>query len=277
VIFVAGLAHSGSTLLHQLLAAHPSVLGVGEAYQTLIDGDAFRCPCSPPDADRAACPVWGPVLADHPHADPAAGYDRLLRQIGERFPEKTVVVDESKRAEALEALLAAGARVDAVQLVRDVRSWTVSTRDRAAQLGQLEFAALLKRGDVRGLAARRQWTAWRRFTVWQRRNRAIERFLQRHDLVRVRVGYENLATSPEREMRRLCQALELDFHPEMLVPARGEVHMVRGNYGNLDGDRASTITLSTKWLSRREWILPALLRRSVMADNDRLVYDRGSP
>lgn len=274
VIFVASLAHSGSTLLQQLLAAHPAVLGVGEAFQSLVDGPLFRCPCVGPSSHGARCPVWGSLLQEHRHGDGVAGYEHLLDGVARQFPHVEAVVDESKKIEALRALLAADADVDVVLLVRDVRSWTVSTRDRADEQDQLRIRTLLRKRNVRGLVSRRELTGWRRFTVWQRRNHALEQFLERQGLIRIRVGYEVLATAPERELRRICDALSIDFRPEMLVPANGTVHMVQGNYGNTHEERAGSIAMSTRWLSRREWMLPSLLRRDVMAENDRLVYDR---
>jgi hypothetical protein len=86
------------------------------------------------------------------------------------------------------------------------------------------------------------------------------------------VSYERLTTRPEHELRRVCDAVGLDFRPEMLVPANGIGHFRRGNPTARRAADQQAVRLSTTFLARDEWLLPALLRRDVMDLNRRLVY-----
>lgn len=274
VVYVAGLAHSGSTLLDRLLGASPGAVAVGEAYQTMRDPPIGRlCSCGAAQVD---CPLWGPALASvRPGDSRSMLYERFLEAAEQAFPPGTVLVDESKRLDVLQMLLATGARVDVVLLVRDVRSWTVSQRQTARTRGRLDLVPMVRKGDLRKLAQRRQLTSWSRFSRWHRLILELESWLVPSGVLRATVGYEILATRPEAELRRLCDALDLGYDAAMLVPANGVGHILRGNLepAKLPTELRS-VSLSTAWLSSDEWLLPSLVRRKVMATNRRLVYGK---
>ena len=87
VVYVAGLSHSGSTLLHMMLASHPRAVGLGEAFKTLAPGPSGlarsrsrRCTCGKAMED---CPFWGHAAARVPSGDDASF---VLR---DRLPESS--------------------------------------------------------------------------------------------------------------------------------------------------------------------------------------------
>lgn len=45
VLFIAGLSHSGSTVLNVVLGTHPRMVGVGEARRSVRTPDQGQCSC----------------------------------------------------------------------------------------------------------------------------------------------------------------------------------------------------------------------------------------
>jgi len=74
VIFVGGMARSGSTLTDQLLATQPGFMGLGEVNNMIDDvrlrdhrrvsyGPTEKLPCTC-GQELSECTVWGPVMKD---------------------------------------------------------------------------------------------------------------------------------------------------------------------------------------------------------------------
>ncbi len=147
VVYVAGCGHSGGTVLGLLLTLAPGVIALDPVAATIdavrrpgqrdvIGGD--HCSCGVP-ADE--CEFWGPTLAELDtlrEASLGERYACVRRRAREVFGEDVCIVDTSRNAQELAAL--ATALPDdptVVKLIRDVRSWTVSSQDRAARRGHL--------------------------------------------------------------------------------------------------------------------------------------------
>jgi hypothetical protein len=80
-------------------------------------------------------------------------------------------------------------------------------------------------------------------------------YAQRRGERAIVIHYEDLCREPERELRRLCTFLGLDFAPEMLRPADGVHHLVHASSsGYLKG--SNDVRLDERW--RRE-LPPATL------------------
>jgi hypothetical protein len=195
--------------------------------------------------------------------------------IREASPDTRIVVDSSKRVDAVEAILETGVPVDVVLLIRDVRSWAIASHDVATRRDDRGWFDALRRPDPVHLSHLWKRAAWFRFTRWHRQVTSFEQRLTELGVLRATIGYEPLATDPEAAMRRITAALDLDYSPDMLVPANGFGHTTRGNIAARTADAQRAVVLSTTWLTRDDWLLPALVRRKVMATNRRLVYGIG--
>jgi hypothetical protein len=247
-------------------------MAVGEFFQSITVGPRFGCMCG-----QEPCPLWQPLLEQRGSGrSMQQHYEHLFELVHEIDPSVEIVVDESKRIDALREVAKTGAQVDVVRIVRDVRSWTVSTRGAASKRGDRDLRAILKARDMRRLVRWRNHWAWTRFGVWSSKNRRMGEELDETGLRWASLGYEQLATDPEPVMRRLCEQLDLEFHPEMLVPANGIGHLLRGNPSARNPTLQRSIVLSTTFLTDDVWRLPALLRRDVMEQNRRLVYGDGA-
>jgi hypothetical protein len=157
VIYIAGVGHSGSTLLGLLLGSHPQVFSAGELlkiprYQW--GGEEFsrqrrQCMCGELARD---CPVWGEVFqllerdshfhseklkSSEPHETPLdlmAQANHQVYKALQRVTGKGVIVDSTKKLSYLRELLRIpDIELFIVQLVRDPRAILQSTLRKRAE------------------------------------------------------------------------------------------------------------------------------------------------
>ncbi len=152
ILFVAGIAKSGSTIMDRLLATQPGYLGLGEVDHMLDDtklhhprarvyGPVKDLPCSC-GASLSACVFWGPVMKKvlaNPSLPHVSRYELLFDQAqslglsDEAEGKELTIVDSSKEIGALEKVIAFAAdnkreriHLHVVIVYRDPRDWLVS-------------------------------------------------------------------------------------------------------------------------------------------------------
>ena len=109
---------------------------------------------------------------------------------------------------------------------------------------------------------------------WWRLSARHERQLKRCGKPVFRLGYEELALRPAESLRRVCDWLELDFVPEMLVPGQQSgSHILSGNRVRFDAQKAAAIQYDAEWMTHGAGMAQiALAWPSLAALNRRLVY-----
>jgi len=272
VLYVAGASHSGSTLLHLVLAAHSRCVGLGEVARTLGPGEdglalTLQRTCSCGSAPRD-CVFWGEAisrLSRHPGNALPDQYRVVLATFAEVFGSERILVDSSKSPTPMRAL----ARLPEVDLrvaylIKDVRAWVTSQDDLQRQPGTREGSPRL-----RGMA--------RLFREWYRKNREIQRLISEEDLRGLRLGYEELCFFPEAMIEKLCELLGVEPEASMLSPDGSGCHVLRGNkaavyHAHRSETRGSAIQYDHRWLCRNDWLLPSLLHRRIMRFNRTGVY-----
>ena len=279
VVFVAGLTHSGSTVLDMLLGGHSELVGLGEAASLvcqkpakLIESDR-RCSCGNRLAD---CVFWSEVLKrlrnDAAQA-PAQRYNVVLRVFKDVFGAARIPVDSSKSLSTLR-LVSAASNIDlrVIHLIRDVRAWTVSHLD----VDRRQRAQGMER--VRAENPGRLWLYYLRklslvrFAIWHRGNRQIERYLGGTGRARLEVSYEGLALDGQQIVADICTFLGVRQEPLLAQLASTSSHVALGNPMRLDAGRRAAVRYDHRWLTRREWVLASLLMPHVMTYNDAHVY-----
>ena len=139
VVFVASLAHSGSTLLDLVLGGHSRCVGLGEVVFALGPGPyglektlQSLCSCGRGVQD---CPFWAKVVSELDTGetlDVQDTYRVVLDAFDRVFGPDIIAVDSSKTLGALQALCAdASVDLSVIHLLRDVRSSTISHIDNA--------------------------------------------------------------------------------------------------------------------------------------------------
>ncbi len=204
VCFIGGAGHSGSTLLGLILGAHPEVFYAGEARKTVFLGDETK-----PLKKRvcklcgAACPVWGDL-----RPDPAIDlYELLSRKTG-----RPIIVDSTKgthwHREQLARLEGTGVPTTLIYLQRDGRG-VVNSRIR--KYPETPPEVLIE--------------DWKAQIV---RTDELAASFPGPVLV---LRYEELATEPERTVRRVSSVLGIEYAPSMLRFWEAEQHPLGGNNG----------------------------------------------
>ena len=259
ILFVVGMARSGSTLLTALLNRVDGFAGLGEThvYWELAGGEE-RCGC---DRSLAECPLWGALyreqrgrgvdfaelqdsFRDFVRPRPSSllrglrarrggqGTDRLGRYLEatestyEWMAERTgstVLVDSTKLPAAADLTAAMPSTdVHLVHLVRDPRAAAQSLARRHQGEGG-------GRGSLRYLAA-----VARAALDWTLRNAYAEAKLRRHFARRyLRLRFEDLTQEPRETVAGLLEFVGAEPAPEIFVSGDtvelGENHILTGN------------------------------------------------
>ncbi len=235
-VFLLGKAHCGSTLLLRMLGRHFSVLAVGELMRVR---DALErespCTCGEP---LPGCPFWSRFLPwmEALRYDWRAFRPELYRRIGEHAG-RTIVLDNSKTL-AWRMRWCADQRTGYVFMLRDSRG-ILAAAVREGRSGK-DFERVLSRHA--------KWI--------KRLGRLAERCRERtHVLL-----YEDLCEDPEREIRRLCRFLGVEFEPATLRPARETLHLV-GASGSAWQQGSSDVRLDERWRDELEPGIRAAVER----------------
>ncbi len=270
VVYIAGLGHSGSTLLDLMLGSHSRLVGLGEVDRTIqaldVSGTQEQRPkiCSCGELP-ALCAVWGGVharLALNPAANYEQRYFDTIMAMQSVYGRQVLAVDSSKHLHALDSLRQhTGFQLRVIFLVRDVRSFVVSMLDNSIR----------KRHDHPTYPSP---SAYRLAQDWYRLNRAAKAYLEHFRLPFIFMGYEELCMAPEAATRKICAFLGVEWESSMLDLSQTRSHVVQGNRMRRGGAK-STLSYDWRWFSRNEWQFPWWLAPRLRRLNQELVYSHG--
>src|SRR3989344_1951161 len=200
VIYIAGLGHSGSTLLDLLFSEHARVLSLGEVSFVLSDkarseeGTKEVCSCG--DV-MESCVFWGPFL---PTLRAQLGksysekYRLLLQHVDEQYGLEVVISDSSKKISVLEQIvrdLKGLIDLRVVYLIKDVRGWAFSMKNVFRKTGRpMNFAM-------------------RHIMSWHTENRPFQVFLKDALVPYAQVGYELFCEKYPESFDRIMKFLAL--------------------------------------------------------------------
>ena len=269
LLLIRGLGHSGSTLLDLVLGAHPKVVGVGEAVRVLTanhikvsanpDNLIATYPCTCGESVRE-CSVWGRFVQPaycNVNFTLEEKLEQLITRVCENHRSVRWIVESYQSDEELLQLQSLKYPVKVIHLARDVRSWVHSE----ARRGVTRYG----RGSLAG---------WRGLIRWWRINSRTESIIRGNSLWSFNLGYEELALAPEKALRLLCDWLELDFDPKMLLPgAYSKSHIIAGNRMRYDSERRDKIVYDGAWLnSSAASVQSSILFPPIKSLNKKLVY-----
>ncbi len=281
VVFIAGSSYSGSTILGLVLGSYPEVFNAGEINKYAeIKRENFKtdpkkeinsmCSCG---ESYAGCPFWGNVYRQydkeidfnlgpgfskhnlvlmskilnpfsHLTSPSALGkeYIELIKTIKGNLPENCkVILDDSKSIHNLCLLVAGGANVKVVYLVRDAKETINSFKKHG-----LSFTY--------GLAS------------WVLTNLFSRLFLWRTKTSYIKVTYEELCNEPVVQLERLGKFIgRSDKTADYVQRVRNtKFHVIAGNpllneEGNIREFEGIKKTGSESLLTRREETIAALV------------------
>lgn len=284
-LYICGAGHSGSTLLDMLLGSHSKIASLGEIINLPMDlATNSTCTCG---RKVRECELWSAVvhefetrqgldLENNPYAlnlgpiyaavgDPrvTGGFYRTRRRlaaalhylelraglfgtlrpllpslykglennlllyeiVGERLGADFVVDSSKVYTKAVGLSRLAPERVKIILLIRD---------------GRAVYYSMRKRNFERDFSL----ASW--YTHFRRALPLIERQVPAGSVLTIK--YEDLATAPERELRRICEFAGIDFEPAMLDMKAKVHHNINGN--DMRFATASEIRLDTSWKTK---------------------------
>ncbi len=240
VIYIAGLGHSGTTILDMLLGAHPDIVGLGEVKATLQQNfeDIHKkkvihiCSCG---KDMSECDFWSGFMKLNvsENASFVNRYENLLRYALNTKGIK-IILDSSKNSNSYLEFLKTNYDLRVIFIVRDFRSWIYSRFTRTKM-------------PVLYLGYR-----------WWLENLKIMFKIKKMGIDFQVVGYEELCVFPEFILNKICSFSGIDFSPAMLSPDNTGSHIVLGNIARVDKDKRSKIFYDMRWMvsTRLNLLLP---------------------
>lgn len=274
VVYVAGLGHSGSTLLNLILGEHSKMVGLGEVDSLLGGGMDFTieaermCSCGNTAID---CPFWHKVAAGfkaNSNLSRDEQYLKVFEIAAESFGEDTVMIDHSKGIDALKRLIKIPEiDVKVIFLIKDVRSYTISRIDRANRI-----KARRKEKDTAVLRSKDSFNfPSYHFLRWYQLNKKMLSFLKQKNVSYLQIGYEELCLYPEIMLEKLCEFIGVAVEPSMLNFQNSSSHILRGNKMRHNPEKQK-IRYDNRWFFRNEWIRSAFLLPQIIHFNKKEIY-----
>ena len=251
IIYIAGLGHSGSTLLDMSLGAAHGVYGLGEL-KTLMDENSrdrhLRSTCS---CGKIAgkCEVW----KDFPSVMKGLDSDEekleaTISHLKSVMKGPVILVDSSKNSYPYLQFLNENHSLKLIFLTRDIRSWAYS---RFLSSGKPMLYFMVR---------------------WWAENRKLLYRIKRMGIVPFFAGYEEIAMYPEYLLREIADFAEIPFSESMLSPDKTSSHIISGNIARVDTDKRKAWVYDARWLISRRILIASPLLLCVQGLNRKLVY-----
>jgi len=271
VIYIVSDARSGSTLVDQLLGAHPAIRTVGEIHHlvayALRDRSRYdpahplKCSCG---QDLRNCSFWSGIetgvgrpfdkLQIRPRFLDNTGPSALKRQ-ARRLLHWSLQDSDSFLKRLARSILAVPSVArdnfsvfDAILKVADVRYVVDASKNTSrfqilshAQPDRLRLILLCR--DYRGVVyskmkrGRSLEVSARRWVRTVGRMTALAKSMPDDRVHRIR--YEDLCADPRRAMEALCEFLALPFTPDMLTRPQQDMHHIGGSPSKFEPERRS--------------------------------------
>lgn len=253
-IYIAGLGHSGSTILDMALGAHPKITGLGEIYPYLISDIKERkeqlarstCSCM---VRGDKCRFWSETLNITKHTGGKAdAYISLHKLFKEKFGKDTALLDSSKNSYPFLKKINTHFDLKIILLTRDYRSWIHSRNSRLKK--PILYLAL-------------KW-----FLV----NKKINYQLNKMQLPYLRVGYEEPALYPESILKKISEYIGEEYTPDMLPPANTSSHIIHGNVSRADPAKRKSIVYDMRRMTSLKLMFWQILIFPLQIFNKKWVY-----
>lgn len=251
IVYIAGLGHSGSTILDMSLGTLPGVVGLGELKSIMDDHSRERhytsvCSCG---KKAVNCVVWKevPHLLEGKNND-TEKLEAILDLLKRHFGKKATMVDASKNSYPYLKYLNEKHDFKLIFLTRDVRSWSYS-RHLASGKPVMYF-----------------------FLRWYLENLKLRLRIKKMGIKPLNVGYEELALFPEHVLPKIAEYLGLTYSESMLSPGMTNSHIISGNVARVDKRKRHSWKYDARWMVSRRIMLLSPLFLLVQKMNRRLVY-----
>lgn len=281
-LYICGAGHSGSTLLDMLLGSHSRIASLGEIINLPMDlATNSTCTCG---EQVRGCALWSEVvrefehrqgldLARNPYAlnlgpiyavagDPrvTGGTYRLRRRLGAALhylelraglfgtlrPLLPTIYGGLDNNLLLYDIV--GRQLDADFVVDSSKVYTKAVGLSRLAPDRVKIILLIRDGravyhSMRKLKHERKFSLDSWYSHFRRALPLIAQHVPAENVITVK--YEDLASNPENELRRICRFIGISFEPAMLDMKSRTHHNVNGN--NMRFSKSSEIRLDRSW------------------------------
>ncbi len=228
IIYIAGLGHSGTTILDMILGVHKKIIGLGEIMPFIrrknhLADYKSTCSCGK-KGDK--CEFWSKaedVIKNSKNEDSA--YFKLTDFFFKKYGKNTILVDSSKNSYNYLEKIKDKYDLKVIFLTRDFRSWAFS------RFSSKKFLPIF--WGIRWLAE-----------IMKLENR-----FKKMNISLFRVGYEELALYPDFVIPKICDFIEVDYQKQMLNPSKTKSHIINGNLVRADLQKSKKITYDARWMT----------------------------
>ena len=258
IIYIAGLGHSGSTILDMSLGCHSNIIGLGEVAQILKANkeeleshenyNNVFCSCG---SKINECEFWKDgkkVLIQSNGLSHADKYKKLIYYVKQKYGNNTILIDSSKNPNNYLKELNKKHEVKIIFLVRDIRAWCYS---RHSRLGT----------NILLLAYQ-----------WFENNFKILKFCQKNHFDYKFFGYEEIALYPEILLKKISEFIGIEYEPVMTWPDKSHSHIFNGNVAKGDKQKRKGFFYDARWLTSLSLIFFCPLIFPLFIFNRKLVY-----
>jgi len=251
IVYIAGLGHSGSTILDMILGTNSRVIGLGEIMAFVkrknkhIDLKSV-CSCGKTGYN---CDFWAQseqIISNSKNNTEA--YLKLIEYFYNKYGEETILVDSSKNSYSYLKYLDKNFDLKVIFLSRDYRSWSFS----------------------RHLSTKRQ--VFIKIIHWIVENLKLLYRLKKMDLKSLKIGYEELALYPEFTLKKICEYINVDFEEQMMNLAKTKSHIIAGNVARADKEKRKKIIYDARWMTSTRIIFSSFFFAPFFRFNKKLVY-----
>lgn len=257
VIYVAGLYHSGTTLLDLIMSGQDEVVGLGEIYKQYFDGPEEKCSCGKLVVD---CEFWSSKLDASTVQD---FYGAVLNRFKEIYPNK-ILLDSSKchpvpfgkikPFKGLDILQDCSEQCElkVIHIVRDPRSWVsniIRRKKRFLEDDQFRWWQNLYNNRLV------------RCMQWIYGHNKIREYLKKNRISHVTITYEELVKDPILTLSVIREKLDLDINRiTVSLDNDSGSHILVGNPWRHKRQLAS-INYDQRWLADKPSIVEAIVLR----------------
>jgi hypothetical protein len=281
VIFIAGLGHSGSTLLELVLSANEGCVGIGEVFQ-LVDPnnkliynlEGYECSCS---KEILNCNFWKTViqeLSKNTDLCLTKKYEVVLQKCKEAFGENAIVIDSSKSQRALSALKdIPDIDLKVLHLIRDVRPWSMSIKKANIRNKVRTLRENIKKFGVKGVIKYLRRNRYYVFYNWWRTNNRITKIITDNKLESLVTSYERFCFNSNETLEEIYNFLGTDFDANSIDMLTTNNHNIFGNRMRFDKEKRKQIRYDMDWIYKNEWVLPYFVMTPVRNYNQKTLRE----
>ncbi len=270
IIYIAGLYHSGSTLLDQYLGSKNNIVGLGEIYKYIKDGPEEKCTCGKNTDD---CELWSKLIIpkDKLSTNFEENYKKIIEVTSNQFRGIKYILDSSKchpysREPSYKNFRGLvyftkyyPHKLKIIHVYRDPRGWVSGIMRREKRSKRNFLCSILFRSFLMKAI---------RYIQWIYMHSLIRKFIKENNLDSINISYEELCLDTPSTLKKISDFLQIDLNIDKLNLKSTNSHICVGNpsrFNNLDKPK---IKYDVRWLKEKfsfvDYIFSNILKTKII-------------